>query len=765
MALWEQTVKLPYDVMMTIKQHYNEVMPIEIRHFLAPWLEERIFPSMNMQMDYDQQHYEQIATSFLSDFIHELETRAPEFMGTNVTVQLCFTETAKKLRLRFQHDPIQLFGHLTRCMEMEFSYVNGRAIPNQNAEIVEINDMLYKLTQFVAANEEENRQLKLDYERFSLDYHELFKTTTYVKTLTDPKELEQRKLQLNEQHKRLNEFLNAIQNRQLTLVGKFKEVIGQLQQAHELIMVKQLRQWKANQGLAGNGAQLNNNLEIIQQWCEILADNLWNTKTQIQILFKTRQTINVPIDPNLPDLLEPSKKEIINLLVKLVTASFVIEEQPPQVMKKQTKFKATVRLLVGSKLNIQMNSPSVKVSIVSEAQAQHVQQSNQYSETLNSGTIMNNSGTLEYQQATNQVSVSFRNMQLEKVKRSEKKGNESVTDEKFALLFQSKFQIGSGELVITAWALSLPIVVIVHGSQESQSWATVTWDNAFADPTRIPFQVPTKVPWTHLAATLNMKFKAFTGRELTEANLQFLCEKVFRHGTPNTLNQKEMYITWAQFCKEHLPDKNFSFWEWFYAVMKLTRDHLHNQWKDGHIIGFIHKKHAEDMLMKCPIGTFLLRFSDSELGGITIAWVGEGDNGQLQIYMVQPFSGNDFKIRALSDHISDLPQLSMLYPNIPKETAFGKYYSAYPVKPPNPTGYVERRMVTQVPGVPGHTMGSYPNTPNHSLGMLSPDHTRDTPSIGSSYGQPAMGINNDIGIMFDELELGMFPTNFQSQQN
>lgn len=33
------------------------------------------------------------------------------------------------------------------------------------------------------------------------------------------------------------------------------------------------------------------------------------------------------------------------------------------------------------------------------------------------------------------------------------------------------------------------------------------------------------------------------------------------------------------------------------------------------------KKDAEDMLGKCPTGTFLLRFSDSELGGITIAWV------------------------------------------------------------------------------------------------------------------------------------------------
>ena len=32
--------------------------------------------------------------------------------------------------------------------------------------------------------------------------------------------------------------------------------------------------------------------------------------------------------------------------------------------------------------------------------------------------------------------------------------------------------------------------------------------------------------------------------------------------------------------------------------------------------------------MVCPPGTFLLRYSDSEIGGITIAWVAEDQNRQ-----------------------------------------------------------------------------------------------------------------------------------------
>ncbi len=44
------------------------------------------------------------------------------------------------------------------------------------------------------------------------------------------------------------------------------------------------------------------------------------------------------------------------------------------------------------------------------------------------------------------------------------------------------------------------------------------------------------------------------------------------------------------------------------------------------ILGFVNKQQAQDMLMSKPTEPFLLRFSDSEIGGITIAWVAENPN-------------------------------------------------------------------------------------------------------------------------------------------
>ena len=91
----------------------------------------------------------------------------------------------------------------------------------------------------------------------------------------------------------------------------------------------------------------------------------------------------------------------------------------------------------------------------------------------------------------------------------------------------------------------------------------------------------------------------------------YIGEKVYR---ASNLCSADRQFTWSQFCKDILPDRTFTFWEWFYAIMKLSRDCLIGPWKDNLIIGFISKAQAEEYLSQCAPGTFLLRFSDSELG-------------------------------------------------------------------------------------------------------------------------------------------------------
>ena len=172
--------------------------------------------------------------------------------------------------------------------------------------------------------------------------------------------------------------------------------------------------------------------------------------------------------------------------------------------------------------------------------------------------------------------------------------------------------------------MSLPVVVIVHGNQEPQALATVTWDNAFAEWGRRPFAVPDKVTWAQAGKALNTKWTASCGSPLTEDNLYYLACKAFRNNglSKNPDEYNNLTLTWSLFCKETLPDRNFTFWEWFYRILLLTSNHMARLWKEGYVMGFVPKMAAEQLLLQTGTpGCFLLRFSDSELGGVTIAYV------------------------------------------------------------------------------------------------------------------------------------------------
>jgi len=558
------------------------------------------------------------------------------------------------------------------------------------------------------------------------------------------KELDKMKRAMSEKYQMLN-------NQRMDLTTAYERIFATYSKVQHIVLESELIQWKREQQLAGNG--FNNNvahLEVIQEWCEGLAEIVWNLKQQVKQLQNLFEKIIAGQTSNdLKQLLE----RITEALTNLVTGTFIIEKQPPQVMKTNTRFTATVRLLVGGVLNVHMAAPSVSVSIVSENQANQLLVSGNSTpkrkEDFNSGDILNGTGTMEYHNATKQVSVSFRNLQLKKIKRTEKKGTESVMDEKFSVLFWTEFTVG--DLKFQLWTLSLPVVVIVHGNQEPQALATVTWDNAFAEWGRRPFVVPDKVTWGQVSNALNMKWTHACGSNLTEENLYYLACKAFRNNNLPAQNLDEinqLVLTWPLFCKDALPERNFTFWEWFYRILILTQTHMQKLWMEGFVKGFITKQAAESLLMNKPSGTFLLRFSDSELGGVTIAYVRKPDVYQNpSVFMVAPFTTRNLSQRSMADVIFDLTSLSVLYPDIPKEN-FRKFCSSNTAQgAPTSNGYVRHTLVTHVEGVP--SMDSNPATPHSMYSVGQNMDPQQEHQMQMNFGEDGMEFSDpsDIDIM------------------
>uniref|UniRef100_G1RL09 Signal transducer and activator of transcription n=1 Tax=Nomascus leucogenys TaxID=61853 RepID=G1RL09_NOMLE len=407
----------------------------------------------------------------------------------------------------------------------------------------------------------------------------------------------------------------------------------------------------------------------------------------------------LPIPGPVEEMLAEVNATITDIISALVTSTFIIEKQPPQVLKTQTKFAATVRLLVGGKLNVHMNPPQVKATIISEQQAKSLLK-NENTRNDYSGEILNNCCVMEYHQATGTLSAHFRNMSLKRIKRSDRRGAESVTEEKFTILFESQFSVGGNELVFQVKTLSLPVVVIVHGSQDNNATATVLWDNAFAEPGRVPFAVPDKVLWPQLCEALNMKFKAEvqSNRGLTKENLVFLAQKLFNNSSSHLEDYSGLSVSWSQFNRENLPGRNYTFWQWFDGVMEVLKKHLKPHWNDGAILGFVNKQQAHDLLINKPDGTFLLRFSDSEIGGITIAW--KFDSQERMFWNLMPFTTRDFSIRSLADRLGDLNYLIYVFPDRPKDEVYSKYYTPVPCESATAKavdGYVKPQIKQVVP--------------------------------------------------------------------
>lgn len=520
----------------------------------------------------------------------------------------------------------------------------------------------------------------------------------------------------------------------------------------------------------------------------------------------------------------------------VILNSFVVEKQPPQVMKTNTRFSATCRFLCGTKLNTNATGPSqVQVMILSETNARNAikghkdliktswnlleekgmnfdvtnpikrssqvmeyQQNGQvmkgsmeqqrvsfgdceattsplspvlgfsevssgspdqpilqqqYSESVirsnnfinqhddnnddslhsnrrlkvldlnqfkSSGEMLNHTNPLEVQESSGHVTCNFRNMQLKKILRAEKKGTESVMDEKFVLFFATELRILSSapdqrDDHFQIMAFSLPVVVIVHGNQEPHAWATVTWHNAFAKPDDLLYQVPERVKWKDLGHVLSEKFRDCTGKGLSPQNLEHLGCKI----TKSQQIGPDLLVTWSQFAKEPTCEKNLTFWEWFHAILKLTKEHLRDLWVAGLIYGFNNKSGCLSLLSEesMEIGTFLLRFSESELGGISIAFLsglapnqrpnqsperrnqsptyGVAPSGNI-VYHLLPYSSKDLNTRPLADRIRDLAELSSLYPNIPKDEAFRRYYSITE-SDSTQAGYIKPYLVQTLP--------------------------------------------------------------------
>lgn len=211
-----------------------------------------------------------------------------------------------------------------------------------------------------------------------------------------------------------------------------------------------LFRFKRNQQLSGNGLNFVCTLDTIQSWCESLAELIsLNSELakQIDQLIRSQHLYNLAeIQSDLMGVIN----QLYRMLTTLVVSTFTVEKQPPQVIKTNFKFHCSVRLLVGGKINQHLTNglPVIKAILINDSKAQEFLRDAKSPKDIveSDGVIFNDTAAMKYDPSKGKLFLNFDGMQIKKIKRAEKSGTESVTDEKSALLFQSRFWFGGGEL-------------------------------------------------------------------------------------------------------------------------------------------------------------------------------------------------------------------------------------------------------------------------------------------------------------------------------
>jgi len=699
----------------------DNLFPLEVRLHLSDWIEEQFIPLVSTGcVDIFDPTHQQMATNTAMGLVQQLDTKVQTMSNDTekFLTKIKLQKVSDNIKQTFGNDPVGLYNLVIGKLEKEMQLIAQVPVDAVDVALAEmtaesqnstrIRQELSILKQKIGETATQLRNCRTEHEEFSVEYYACKGNANKLQALQqqygeEDSKVKAFKVQKEALDKQIKTRYSFMQRHQAQLANEFVGTYTSVKEVQDQVLDVELVRWTKEQQMAGNGFPASSTfIDTLQEWCEGLADVIWPLRQQVgqlqelkaKLVSSDQQTSNV----NLQEL----QIGITNLLSNLVTRTFVIEKQPPQVMKTNTRFPCTVRLLVAGVLNIHMAAPVVYASIVSESQANQLASAApgvlKRKEDYNSGDILNSQGQMEYHAETRKVSVSFKNLQLKKIKRTEKKGTECVMDEKFSILFWTEFSLQ--DLNFQLWTFSLPVVVIVHGNQESQALATVVWDNGFAEMGRRLFYVPDKVTWGQAAEVLNMKWTAACGSRLTEDNLYCLACKALRENNipkiPEDYNNR--MLSWSQFCKENLPNRTFTFWEWFYRILLLTSAHMKKPWSEGLITGFVLKQEAERMLKQQQHGCFLLRYSDSELGGVSIGYVKRTENQAPHVQFLYPFSSKDLAQRSIAQVVFDVNELSLLYPSISKEV-FRKHIgtSIQEKKPGNP-GYIKHEFVTKLQG-------------------------------------------------------------------
>ncbi|XP_061744973.1 signal transducer and activator of transcription 1a isoform X2 [Nerophis ophidion] len=713
MAQWCQLQMLDSKYLEQVDQLYNDSFPMDIRQYLSKWIEGIDWDCVSVQ--------DSLATVRFHELLAQIDDQHSRFaLAGNFLQQHNFRKLKRNLQDRFQEDPIHLAMIISKILKdealiLEMANSAKESEDNVSAMVVEKQKLDNKVQEIREQAQMADQNIK-HLEDLQDEYD--FKLNTW-KTLENefndmtPKEQERQKMIISR-------MCLELKTKRQDVVHQLTELLNVSQTLLSDLISEELPEWKQRQQIACIGGPPNACLDQLQNWFTTLAETLQQVRQHLKKLQELEQKFTYESDPitKKKDFLEDLAMDILN---NLLSNALVVERQPcmpayphrPLVLKTAVQFTVKLRFLVKlPEFNYQLKVKAVFDKDVAEKKG-----------FRKFNILGTNTKVMNMEESNGSLAAEFRHLQLKDQKISVKNNEVQmmVTKELHLLSFESMLQHDQSGIKIQLEALSLPVVVISNVIQLPSGWASILWYNMLTtEPKNLDFLLdPPSAKWSRLSEVLSWQFSSVTKRGLNQEQLNMLADKLL--GSKAQRNPDGL-IPWNKFCKQSASEKTISFWLWIDSILELIKRHLLLPWNDGYIMGFISKERERALLSdKCP-GTFLLRFSESSKeGAITFTWIEHDIHDNPIFHSVEPYTKKDLTAVRLADIIrtykvmaaDDIPDnpLRFLYPNLPKDDAFGKYYTKN-AEAPEPmeveninTGYMKTELISVSTVPPSHMQG------------------------------------------------------------
>lgn len=678
MAQWYQLQMLDCKYLEQVDQLYDDSFPMDIRQYLSKWIE---------SIDWEAVVYnESLATVRFHELLSQLDDQHSRFaLENNFLLQHNIRKIKRNLQDRFLEDPVHMAMIITRNLREEQKILEIAKSTEQEREgtvsamVVEkqkLDGKVKEMKERIQLADQNIKNLEDLQDEYDFKINTL-KNTENEKNGMTQKELEREKLNLSRM------CLDLKAKRQ-DVVVQLGELLSVIQALVSDLVSEELPEWKQRQQIACIGGPPNACVDQLQNWFTAVAESLLQVRQHLMKLQELEQKFTYDSDPitQKKAFLEARTHE---LLKNLLSNSLVVERQPcmpthpqrPLALKTGVQFTVKLRFLV----KLQEFNYLLKVKALFDKDVTDKKGFRKFN------ILGTNTKVMNMEESNGSLAAEFRHLQLKEQKVAGNKHNEVpliVTEELHSLSFESSMQLFQG-LDIRLEAVSLPVVVISNVCQLPSAWASILWYNMLTtEPKTLKFFLtPPAAKWSQLSEVLSWQFSSVTKRGLNVEQLNMLADKLL--GTKAQRNPEGL-IPWTKFCKQSASEKTFPFWLWIEGILDLIKRHLLSLWNDGSIIGFLSKEREKHLLSdKCP-GTFLLRFSESSKeGAITFTWIEHDVHGKPVYHSVEPYTKKELTAVTLPDIIrtykvmaaENIPEnpLRFLFPSIPKDKAFGKYYT------------------------------------------------------------------------------------------